>query len=230
MNNRYGRLYNGFGEDPAEMGKKFFFVLQSQHGPTPPEPPGPEPPPDPPGPSGDYHPWLANPGNSILHGRWFINTGYGGLNECVARDSSGWVLPNCTGYAWGRVCYLLGDANPHLSNNGAARWYDVDVGGRYNSWPRSQTPTLGAVACWGETDAYGNRAWGHVAVVEQINLDSANNWTSFVVSESGASGRWTQWGYGGCQNATVYRSNLKRFSGRYYWQGFINTPSELIVR
>lgn len=234
MNKRYGKITRGIMGGPAVNGKKFFFVLQSQQDPTPPEPPEPEPPtPDPPGPSGEYHPWLSNPGNNILSGPWFINVDYGGLNECVARSSGpvrGSVLPNCTGYAWGRVCYLMGGANPHLSNNGASRWYNIDVGGIYNTWPRSQTPTLGAVACWYQTESDGSRGWGHVAVVEQINYDSGGNWTSFVVSESGASGGWSGWGYGGCQNATVYRSNLNRFSGNYTFQGFINTPSELIVQ
>lgn len=118
---------------------------------TPPEPPEPPEPPTPPTP-GQFNPWLQNPGNSIIKSGYFINSGHGGLNDCVSRGGSWggpdyWVLPNCTGYAWGRVCYMMGGVNPHLSNNNASRWYAIDVGGIYNSWPRSQTPTLGAVAC-----------------------------------------------------------------------------------
>ena len=218
------------------------YILFNIPGPTPPDPPEPPDPPTPPTP-GQFNPWLSNPGTAIIKSGYFINKyAYSyGLNECVTRGGnfggpSGWVLPNCTGYAWGRVCYMMGGNNPHLSNNNASRWYAVDYGGSFNTWPRSQTPSLGAVACWYETASDGTRGPGHVAVVEAIHY-TGGSWDYLTLSESGYSGSWYSWNgvpncwdVGGIRTRVLYANNTNPWGYPYSFQGFINTPSNLIVQ
>lgn len=91
---------------------------------------------------------------------------------------SGYGLPNCTAYAWGRFRELT-DTYPSLCVWNAEEWYDYDDG-----YERGRTPRLGAIIVWGRGEI-GNDddGAGHVAVVEQINPDG-----SFVVSGSGWGG------------------------------------------
>ena len=54
----------------------------------------------------------------------YININYGGLNYCVVRDqSNGFVLPNCTGYCWGRALETTKSTRVDLSNNQASVWF-----------------------------------------------------------------------------------------------------------
>ena len=54
----------------------------------------------------------------------YININYGGLNYCVVRDqSNGFVLPNCTGYCWGRALETTKSTTVDLSNNQASVWF-----------------------------------------------------------------------------------------------------------
>ncbi len=198
--------------------------------PDPPDPPGPSP--DPPVP-GQFNPWLISPGESILSSEYFIDIDYSGLSHIPYRRYWGMypnqyyptlpyysTLPNCTGYAWGRLLYMSNGVQPSIGPFDAYRWI-------YNtSWPVSQTPTLGAVACW-----IGGQ-YGHVAIVEYIHYDSGGNWDYIQVSESGYYNRYyggAWWDFGGCQLTTVYASNPGRWYG-YRLAGFINTPSSYIVR
>lgn len=151
-----------------------------------------------------FTPRLTQPPNTDTH---WINTGYGGLNPCILGYPSygyGNCLANCVGYAYGRVYEYMG-SDPHLCINQASAWWTYNDG-----YPRSQTPTLGAVACWDDG------ASGHVAVVEEIQY-SGGQIVSCTISESV---------YGG----TIFRtwtitaaSGWYRFTG-YTFQGFINIP------
>lgn len=76
---------------------------------------------------------------------------------------SGWGMPNCTCYAYGRFWELLG-YEPKLSLRDAEQWYAHNDG-----YTRGQTPKLGAVMVW-ENPGEGG---GHVAIVEQINADGS---------------------------------------------------------
>ena len=90
----------------------------------------------------------------------WINTAYGGLNECIVIDrKDGSVLPNCTGYAWGRMYELIG-SKPLLPKTDAKTWYPA-----FEGYARGRAPALGAVACWAGTK------YGHVAIVESIGPD-----------------------------------------------------------
>jgi len=106
---------------------------------------------------------------------WWISSdpGYPGINPCrVMVNSTGSVIPNCTGWAWGAFAYhaglmsgceLPGDRN-------AKDWY-TDSRISYN---RGETPKLGAVLCMRNTGT----GFGHVAVVEEIAEDGSYIWCS----------------------------------------------------
>lgn len=120
---------------------------------------------------------------------------------------SGYGLPNCTCYAWGRF-YELSGTRPNLSLGNAEDWYGYSDG-----YSRGQTPRLGAVICWrrGVVGDDSDGA-GHVAIVEQINADG-----SIVTSNSA---------YG---STLFYTQTLTKESGytwndAYTFQGFIYNP------
>lgn len=120
---------------------------------------------------------------------------------------SGYGLPNCTCYAWGRF-YELSGTRPTLSLGNAEDWYNYSDG-----YARGQIPKLGAVICW-RRGAVGDDSdgAGHVAVVEQINADG-----SIVTSNSA---------YG---STLFYMQTLTKESGytwnsAYTFQGFIYNP------
>lgn len=136
---------------------------------------------------------------------YYITTAYGGYNLCIIGNGPpvpGSVLPNCTGYAWGRFMEILGET-PRLSRGNAGDWYNANDG-----YERGQTPQVGAVMCWSNPgDA------GHVAIVEQINPDG-----SLIISESG-------WNY---RPGTYFRSYSMNPPYNYYgyhFQGFIYNPA-----
>src|SRR5699024_3402543 len=79
--------------------------------------------------------------------KYWIQTAYGGLNECI-HIRGGSVLPNCVGYAWGRVYEITGK-RPTLSKNNAENWWGYTADG----YARGQTPKLGAVLCWAKGKA-----------------------------------------------------------------------------
>ena len=116
---------------------------------------------------------------------YYIRQAYGGINTCREGNTSngrpfqGSVLPNCTGYAQGRVLEMIGAvagnsyAVQGLNNNAKSWFSDASSCGLQTS----QTPQVGAVAVWN----YGEN--GHVAVVEQVisNTDiicSESNWSN----------------------------------------------------
>lgn len=81
---------------------------------------------------------------------------------------SGYGMPNCTAYAWGRF-YELSKQRPRLCTYDAERWY-----GWADGYKRGKLPKLGAVIVWSKgvigDDSDGS---GHVAIVEQINPDGS---------------------------------------------------------
>ena len=133
----------------------------------------------------------------------FISRLYGfkGRNGCIPIDySDGWVMPNCTGYAWGRFSEILGEPCK-LSASNARNWYNYKADG----YSRGGTPQLGAVICW-----YSS-TYGHVAIVERINSDN-----SILTSESNYSS-----GY--FKTRTLQPPNY-RLGSSFSLQGFIYNP------
>lgn len=144
----------------------------------------------------NYVPRTTTPSNTDPN---FINYAYGGNNRCIAIASNGYVLPNCTGYCWGRWLEL-GVQNVALSTGNAANWYGYTSDG----YQRSSIPSLGAVACW----SGGSGGEGHVAIVEAISS------SGITVTES-------------AYNSYAFRTNTYLVSmakSGYTFQGYIVNP------
>ena len=136
--------------------------------------------------------------------RNWISTKYGGLNEClIINYHDGSVLPNCVGYAWGRMYELIGE-RPLLPRTDARTWYPA-----FEGYARGRAPALGAVACWAGTK------YGHVAIVESIGPDY------IMLSQSN---------YGGARFEYVKsRKGLSGYispMGNTAFQGFIYCPKK----
>ena len=102
---------------------------------------------------------------------------------------SGYGLPNCTCYCWGRWYELLNE-KPRLCINNAKDWYWYNDG-----YARSQEPKLGAVAC------YDGGEYGHVAIVEEIYdngtmLISESDWVQKIYFRTRVIGQHDE-AYGG---------------------------------
>lgn len=121
---------------------------------------------------------------------------------------TGWGMPNCTAYAWGRAAELVGSYPERIPLDGlhdAEYWYPSSQDG----WARGRTPRLGAIACYADGDFSGR---GHVCVLER---DNGNN--TWLVSESAL-------------NAYEFRASHSISAngdygyGNYTFQGFIYVP------
>lgn len=164
--------------------------------------------------SGNYTPMNYEPrlsGGDLFSNKWYIAP----LNPFAA---SGYGLPNCTCYAWGRRGEITGEA-PDTSLGSGYSWWDYNK--KNNVYPSGQTPKLGAICCW----SYGTNVDGHVAIVEQINEDG-----SIVTSNSGwisaeavgtTEGFYTQTLYPE-KNYCWDRAN----GGTLIFQGFIYLPDD----
>ena len=118
---------------------------------------------------------------------------------------SGYGLPNCTAYAFGRFWEIIG-VKPKLSLSNAENWFDYNDG-----YERGQKAKLGAIICYRKGKAHNSQdGAGHVAVVEDIYPDG-----SILISES----HW---------KGNIF--NTKRLSSDYFYnntltfQGFIYNP------
>lgn len=132
---------------------------------------------------------------------------------------SGYGMPNCTCYAWGRFYELCG-TRPKLCTGDAEEWYNYSDG-----YSRGQTAKLGAVIVWAKgvigDDSDGS---GHVAIVEQINADgsivtsnSAWNSTNFYLKTIDSS--YTLSGYrflGFIYNPVTFTEKINIISGNRY--------------
>lgn len=129
---------------------------------------------------------------------------FNGYNYCIIiNPSSGFVLPNCTGYCWGRWREVLGEYH-NLSRGDATNWY----GNTSDGYQRGQTPKLMAVACW----SGGSGGEGHVAIVEEIRT------SGIFCSES-------------AYNSYTFRNNLYPLNmskSGYTFQGYIYFPNDLM--
>lgn len=56
----------------------------------------------------------------------YVNINYGGYNRCIPKDDDGYVLPNCTGYCWGRALETMWANDCDLSINNADTWFDYN--------------------------------------------------------------------------------------------------------
>lgn len=95
---------------------------------------------------------------------YYLQTAFGGNNECGLGNGAkgGYVLPNNTGYVWGRV-YEVSGKTPNLSTETADKWYSYNEANVFYGY--GEKPKAGAVACWKT----------HVAFVESVNEDGTIN-------------------------------------------------------
>lgn len=148
--------------------------------------------------------------DSQLNDKYWIHVDSGGYNKCIEIEN-GSVLPNCTGYAWGRFHMIsdLADGTkdysdvPNLSRADAGLWF----GNTSDGYERGSEPRLGAVACWEDTTGGA----GHVAIVEEIASNG-----DITCSNSGySSSRF--------YITTRYASEGYSYTNRRF-QGFIYNP------
>ena len=134
------------------------------------------------------------------------NNEFNGYNRCIIINrENGSVLPNCTGYAWGRFCECQDNVHDcKLSRANAELWY----GNTSDGYDRGFTPKLGAVICWSST-----RSGGHVEIVEEILADgrikcssSAYNGKRFFME--------------------TLKPPLYKRGSSYTFQGFIYNPTD----
>ena len=96
--------------------------------------------------------------------KYYIHVSAGGYNKCIKVTGNS-VLPNCTGYAYGRFMEAGNVHSCNLPACNARDWYKQKDG-----YVRGQTPRAGAVMCW---DKKNGGKYGHVAIVEEINADGS---------------------------------------------------------
>ena len=144
-----------------------------------------------------YTPRLTAPSKSDKN---FIHYSKGGYNTCIMIDkSTGSVIPNCVGYAQGRLLEILGKkaVNWKLPACNAEDWLET---AQKNGFKTGMTPKLGAIAVFrAGTTHNGSDGAGHVAVVEEIKSNG-----DIVVSQSA---------YGGTE---FYLSTITKASGYMY--------------
>lgn len=124
-------------------------------------------------------------------------------------EASGYGMPNCTCYAYGRYAEAR-NAWANLPTSDAKDWY-----GQATGFTRSSTtPALGSVICWGCTSS----GPGHVGIVETIATNG-----DIQVSMSHWSAR-TNPNIPYWELVTIYASNGYEWpwlGSDYYFQGFI---------
>lgn len=138
--------------------------------------------------------------------KYYVSVAHGGYNKCIIiNPETGSVLPNCTGYAYGRFMEMAEVDECRLSTADAERWYNADDG-----YTRGQVAKVGAVACWSTGNAYnGTDGHGHVAIVEEVNPDG-----TILISQSG---------YYSKKFTTQYIAPPYVINGQTF-QGFIYNP------
>lgn len=109
--------------------------------------------------AGEFEPRLTAPSRS--------NSYYN--RELNVFSKTGYGMPNCTAYAFGRVYEITGE-EPLIKRGNAGSWYSMNKRSGYYEY--GSEPKLGAIACWSN----------HVAVVEEIDGDmvtvSQSHWRS----------------------------------------------------
>lgn len=132
----------------------------------------------------DYEPRLTAPNGEPYYTR-----------ELNAYAQTGYGMPNCVAYAFGRV-YELNGTRPLIDHGNAGEWWYINKSNNYYDY--GSEPRVGAVACWS----------GHVAVVEDVADDGA-----ITISESHWRGTYF--------NTKVYY-NMSSHYGQYFY-GYIYT-------
>ena len=173
----------------------------------------------------EYTPRLTAPS---VNDKNFINTAYGGYNKCIARDSRGYVLPNCTAYCWGR--YLELDGSCQLPTTDAENWFPNATAPTWGAYKVGQTPKVGAIACYarGKQGVHSDGA-GHVFVLEEDLGNGKWRWSESNYSGTLANGKYWRL-VEGYPNRYLTGSTW-RFQGYIYpHTNFVASPVEPVNR
>lgn len=138
--------------------------------------------------SQEYEPRLTSPNGEPYY-----------TSELNVYSQTGYGMPNCVAYAYGRLYELNGEA-PLLNRGDAGQWWYINKSNGYYEY--GQEARLGAVACWSN----------HVAVVEAVNEDS-----SVTVSES-------HWG-GKYFNTKTFYNMHSHYGQSFYGYIYAYTPN-----
>lgn len=173
----------------------------------------------------EYKPRLTAPS---LNDKNYINTAYGGYNKCIARDSRGYVLPNCTAYCWAR--YLELDGSCQLPTTDAENWFPNASSPVWGAYKTGQTPKVGAIACYakGKQGVHSDGA-GHVFVLEEDLGNGKWRWSESNYSGTHANGKYWRL-VEGYPNRYLTGSTW-RFQGYIYpHTNFVASPVEPVER
>lgn len=96
-----------------------------------------------------FEPRLTSPGHNNAYYNRSLNV----------YSQTGYGMPNCTAYAYGRIYEITGEA-PLINRGGAGDWWFINKRNDYYEY--GSEPQIGAIACWSN----------HVAVVEAIDGDT----------------------------------------------------------
>lgn len=140
----------------------------------------------------------------------FIHYSKGGYNTCIIIEGNS-VLPNCVGYAQGRLLEIMGAKAPNwkLPACNAEDWIDT---AQNNGFKIGSTPKLGSVIVWQAGKSHNESdGCGHVAVVEEIKSNG-----DIVISQSA---------YGGTRfyTKTITKASGYKYSADSRWKtlGFV---------
>lgn len=168
-----------------------------------------------------WTPRRTTPGVDI---KYYRGTGYyygleDGVNDCIVIDTvTGYVMPNCVGYTWGRWYEAFG-TRPYLSTGPAVGWYAYTVDGYARS---TTTPQVGAICCFA-----GGLYGGHVSVIEEIHYDGGGN-ILFLETSNSAYNDTLFW-----MEPVSYDNALQTWTrpvSGYTFQGFILPPEDTVKK
>lgn len=122
--------------------------------------------------------------------------------------ASGFGMPNCTCYCFGRVWEMNGEKPVGLSTRNAKYWYDDSVG-----YEKGQVPKVGAIMCFDGT-------YGHTAIVEEVKENgdvvcSNSNFGGtyfFITAHTAASG------YNNYDKSLTFKGFLYTYKGEDHHQ------------
>jgi len=117
--------------------------------------------------------------------KYYINYDFGGYNVAIPiNKTSGWVMPNCVGYAQGRYREICGDmkiwsnVGVFLSGNAETFWPNAVA----NGFKTGQIPRLGSIVVY---EGAGEAA-GHVSIVEEIVLNKDKDDIDYIITSNSA--------------------------------------------
>lgn len=170
-----------------------------------------------------YKPRLTRPTSG---NKYYIRSVDGGYSPCIygsPKDKQCPVLSNCVGYGAGRFNEVVEEAGEGTGWKylGSRNAEDMAALAKEQGLMVSQTPQLGAMACWSKGKV-GNSAdgAGHIAVVEKITYAEDGSIKTITTSESGYGNSNPFW-----TTERKYANGTWGAGAGYTFLGFILNPA-----